>query len=81
MSEAPKVEIGENGLQGWDEFDEWARYNLSSWLDATRTAKYYNMDEEDRLRLLSWMLANQLERIKQEYTYHLGGHGIPRSGP
>lgn len=64
MKEMPQIKVGENGLEGWDEFDRWATSHLSFWYHAMQTARVCDMEEIDRLRLVAWMLATEIEKLK-----------------
>ncbi len=68
MSKPPLVSIGEDGLQGWDDFDRWAHDNLVRWHRVDRESKLRDMDEIDRLRLMTYLYAVELERLREGET-------------
>lgn len=64
-SEMPELKIKEmGGVEGWEEFETWAKYNSLEWHRARSQARYVEASPLDEIKLILYFLTKSCEIYK-----------------
>jgi hypothetical protein len=53
-------------INGWEEFDQWARLNHGRWAAVSKGSSYHGLTNDERIKLLAYNLLLDNQRQNEE---------------